>query len=143
MTTPSKTIAAITAVAALAVAGGTSIADDSATQITVSPVATIMPGQKAPFDAAGVKAIRRGKPVPAGYRLIGQKVTIARGVTNAGASLFFRCPDAKRLKTFGLTGELGPTLDPSYVDKHQTYARVFGSAKKGATVSGISYAVCR
>lgn len=151
MTTQLKSVAAtaataaIVAIAVIAGGAGTSIAAtaDTATQIGVSPVATIMPGQKAPFDAPGVRSIRRGKPVPAGYRLVGQKVTITRGVVDAGASLHFVCPDGKRLKTFGMTGEIGPTLDPSYIDKHQTYARAFGNGGRGVATSGVVYAICR
>jgi len=142
MRNPVKLIAAATAAAALA-AGGVSIAADTATQITVEPAATLMPGQNSPFDAGGVKAIRRGKPIPAGYRLVGQKVTNTRGLSSAGAALFFRCPDGKRLKTFGDSGGIGFSIDRSYVDHRQTWVRTFAGKKKGVADTGIVYAVCR
>jgi hypothetical protein len=141
MRTPLKLISALAVVATLAV-GGVAIAADGATQITVEPSATLMPGQTAPFDAAGVRAIRRGKPIPAGYRLVGQKVTNTRGIPSAGAALFFRCPDGKRLKTFGQTGDVGLVLDRDYVNHRQTYART-SPGKRGQTMTGIAYAVCR
>src|SRR5436190_8631292 len=85
MFTPLKTIAAITTVAALA-AGGVSIAADTATQLTVEPVASLHAGDISPFDAGGVKAIRRGKAIPPGYVIIGQKITNTRGTAGAGAA---------------------------------------------------------
>jgi len=142
MRNPIKLVAAATAAAALA-AGGVSVAADTATQISVEPAATLMPGQNSPFDAAGVKAIRRGQPIPAGYRLVGQKVTTTRGTKNAGASLFFRCPDGKRLKTFGDSGGIGFGIDRAYVDHRQAWVRTYGAREKGAAESGIVYAVCR
>jgi len=142
MRNPTKLIAAIAAGAALA-AGGVSIAADTATQISVQPAATLMPGQNSPFDAAGVKAIRRGQPIPAGYRLVGQKVTTTRGTANAGASLFFRCPGDKRLKTFGDSGGIGFAIDRAYVDHRQAWVRTHGARKKGVAESGIVYAVCK
>jgi hypothetical protein len=142
MLTPHKTIAAAVAVAALA-AGGVSVAADTATQIAVEPVASLNAGDIAPFDAPGVKAIRRGKAIPSGYVLVGQKVTNTRGQSGAGAALYFRCPDGKRLKTFGATGDraLG-SADRPYVDHKSTWVRS-APGVKGKTVTGIGYAVCR
>jgi len=136
-----KSIAALAAVTAL-VAAGASIAADGTTQITVERVASILPGQPSPFDAAGVRAIRRGKPIPTGYVLVGQKVTNTRGIASAGASLFFRCPDGKRLKTFGGVGDVGFSLDRDYFDHRQTYARTY-PGKRGVPKRSIVYAVCR
>ena len=142
MLTPRKTIAAVVAVAALA-AGGVSIAADTATQIAVEPVAALKAGDTSPFDAAGVKAIRRGKAIPSGYVLVGQKVTNTRGQTSTGAALYFRCPDNKRLKTFGTTGDRAlAAADRPYVDHKSTYVRS-APGIKGQTVTGIAYAVCR
>lgn len=138
MTTPTKTIAAAAAAAVLA-AGGAAVAADTATQISVEPVAAIEAGATAPFDAAGVKAIRRGKPIPKGYVLIGQKVTSTSGIKPAGASLSFRCPGEKRLKTFGG----GPmAADRTYYNHRQTWIRTF-AAPKGQTQTYTVYAVCR
>lgn len=136
-----KHIAALATAAALAV-GGVSIAADTATQVSIEPSATLMAGDTSPFDAAGVKAIRRGKDIPSGYRLVGQKVTNTRGRTAAGAALHFRCPGHKRLKTFGGTGGVGFAIDRRYVNHRQAWVRTY-AAKRGDTDSGIVYAVCR
>ena len=141
MPAPLTSIAAFTAVAALA-AGGVAIAADGATQITVERSATLMPGQTSPFDAPGVRAIRRGKPIPAGYRLVGQRVTNTRGLPSAGAALYFRCPDGKRLKTFGISGNIGAGVDREYVDHRDTWIRTHPGTR-GQTTTGVVYAVCR
>lgn len=142
MLTPHKTIAAVAAVAALA-AGGVSVAADTATQIAVEPVASLNAGDISPFDAAGVKTIRRGKAIPSGYVLVGQKVTNTRGQAGAGAALYFRCPDGKRLKTLATTGDRAlAAADRAYVDHKSTWVRS-APGVKGKTVTGIAYAVCR
>lgn len=142
MLSPHKSIAAIVAVSALA-AGGVSIAADTATQLTVEPLASLQAGDTSPFDAAGVKAIRRGKPIPTGYVLVGQKVTNTRGASGAGAALYFRCPDGKRLKTFGTTGSRAlASADRPYVDHKSTWVRS-APGVKGQAVTGSAYAVCR
>jgi hypothetical protein len=142
MLTPHKTIAAAVAIVALA-AGSVSIAADTATQITVEPVASLQAGDASPFDAAGVKAIRRGKAIPSGYVLVGQKVTNIRGQAGAGAALYFRCPGDKRLKTFGATGQGAlAAADRTYVDHRSTWVRS-APGKKGEAMTGTAYAVCR
>ena len=138
MLTPHKTVAAIVAVAALT-AGGVSIAADTATQLKVEPLATLVAGDTAPFDAAGVKAIRRGKPIPSGYVLVGQKVTNTRGQASAGAALYFRCPDDKRLQTFGGGGM---AADRTYYNHKSTWVRT-SPGVKGQSTTGTVYAVCR
>jgi hypothetical protein len=142
MLSPHKSIAAVLVVSALA-AGGVSVAADTATQVVVEPVASLAAGDTSPFDAAGVKAIRRGKAIPAGYVLVGQKVTNTRGVPSAGAALYFRCPGDKRLKTFGTTGQGAlAAADRPYVDHHSTWVRS-APGKKGEAMTGTAYAVCR
>ena len=142
MPSPHKTIAVLVAAAALA-AGGVSIAADTATRLTVEPLASLNAGDTSPFDAAGVKAIRRGKAIPAGYVLVGRKVTNTRGVPGAGAALYFRCPDAKRLRTFGTTGTRGlAAADRPYVGRKSTWVRS-APGTKGRSVTGSVYAVCR
>ena len=137
-----KTIAILAAAAALT-AGGVSIAADTATVVTVEPLASLQAGDTAPFDAAGVKAIRRGKAIPAGYVIVGQKVTTTRGVPSAGAALYFRCPDDKRLKTFAGSGRAGlAAADRAYVDHKSTWVRT-SPGLKGKTTTGTVYAVCR
>jgi hypothetical protein len=48
-----------------------------------------------------VSAVRRGKPIPPGYVLVGRKIDIKRGKSAAGAGLRYHCPDGMRLRTFG------------------------------------------
>jgi hypothetical protein len=141
MTTPIKSIAAVATAAVLA-AGGVSIAADTATRISVEPSATLLPGTKAPFDAAGVKAIRKGKAIPKGYRLQGIKVTNTRGTSSAGAALYFKCAQG-RLRTFGQTGGIGFAIERTYVGHQSTWVRTYPAKKKGAAESGVVYAVCR
>jgi hypothetical protein len=138
-----KTAALLAAVASLAVAG-VSIAADGATTVTVDPATTLMPGATAPFDAPGVRAVRRGKPIPAGYRLIGQHVKIVRGRQAAGAALRFSCPGATRLRTFGVTGMIGAAVTDGgadYVGRRSAWLRTFEVRGRGA--DGTVYAVCR
>jgi hypothetical protein len=139
MRTSSKSIAALAATAAIGITGIAAAAPEGPTLVTVEPAPTLNAGDKAPFDAAGVKAIRRGKPIPAGYVLIGQKVTIKRGKIPAGATLFFKCPGTKRLKTFGTIGRAGFLANRDYVDHRQTYI----SSYSGRDATGTVYAVCR
>jgi len=141
MSSPTKILAALAAVAALG-AGGVAIAADTATQLTVEPIASLHAGDTSPFDAGGVKAIRRGKPIPSGYVIIGQKVTNTRGTLGAGAALFFRCPDGKRLKTLAGSGAGLAAADRPYVNHRQTWVRTTPGVK-GKAVVGTAYAVCR
>jgi hypothetical protein len=141
MPTPHKIIAAAVAVAALA-AGGVSIAADTATQITVEPLASLQAGDTSPFDAGGVKEIRRGKAIPSGYVLVGQKVTNTRGQAGAGAALYLRCPGDKRLRTLGGSGAGLAAADQVYVGHHSTWVRTT-PGKKGETMTGTVYGVCR
>jgi hypothetical protein len=114
------------------------------TQITVTPVASLGPGERAPVDAAGVKAIRRGKTIPAGYELVGQRVEIERGTKAAGAYLRFQCPGSKRLRSFLITGSAGFVAPRAYVNHRSTFVGSFPSFSDGATTrSGVVYAVCR
>jgi hypothetical protein len=135
----SKSIAALAATAVLGISGIAAAAAEGPTEVTVEPAPTLTAADKAPFDAAGVRAIRRGKPIPAGYVLIGQKVTIKRGKIPAGATLFFKCPGSKRLKTFGTIGRAGFVANRDYVDHRQTYV----SSYSGRDTTGTIYAVCR
>lgn len=139
MRTASKSIAALAAAAALGVTGIAGAASSGPTQVIVEPAATLKAGDKAPFDAPGVRVIRRGKPIPAHYVLVGRKVTIKRGKIPAGATLFFKCPDGKRLKTFATTGRAGFTAYRNYVNHRQTYV----SSYSGRDATGTVYAVCR
>ena len=114
-----------------------------ATEIKVTAAPTLGAGQTAPFDAAGVKAVRRGKPIPAGYVLVGQTVDIQRGAKSAGAALTFRCPGAKTLRTFGVVGNAGfSAVDRNYPGHRQTAVMSFAPPRL-AHATGTVYAVCR
>jgi hypothetical protein len=141
MSKSSRIIAAGCAVAVLA-GTGAAIAADGSSQITVHAPTQLKAGQTAPFDAPGVKAIRRGKPIPDGYLLIGQQVDVQLGAKTAGAALRFTCPDAKRLKTFGVTGHAGFLAVQNYGDHKTTNIMSFPPPHL-RHASGTVYAVCR
>ena len=141
MSKSSRIVAAVCSVAVLAGTGAASAADGSS-QITVHAPMQLKAGQTAPFDAPGVKAIRRGKPIPAGYVLVGQQVDVSRGAKTSGAALRFTCPDAKRLKTFGVTGHAGFFAPQNYGD-HRTANIMSFPPPHLRQASGTVYAVCR
>jgi hypothetical protein len=144
MTTHRRLAAALGCLAAVAAAGtGAAVAADGATQIEVRAAPTLGPGQTAPFDAAGVKAIRRGKPIPAGYRLIGRQVDITRGASAAGAALTFRCPQGKTLRTFGTIGNAGFTATSRTYPGHRQTTIVSFAPPQLQRATGTVYAVCR
>jgi hypothetical protein len=136
----------IAALGCLAVFGGASsaaVAADGPTEIKVSAAPTLSAGQVAPFDAPGVRAVRKGKAIPAGYVLLGQSVSIQRGAKSAGAALTFRCPEGKTLRTFGVVGNAGfAAADRDYAGHRQTSILSFAPPKL-AQATGTVYAVCR
>jgi hypothetical protein len=135
MTKP-RILAAVTAVAVLAAGTGTALAQQEGDiTVTVGPKTTLMPGDTSPFDAPGVRAIRRGKDIPSGYRIIGRKVT--GGGHGVGAAIRFTCPDGKRLKTFATTGKAGFAATRDYVNHRSTIIESIGRG------DGTVYAVCR
>jgi hypothetical protein len=69
-------VAVVVGVAVLAIGAGTTFAagDAASTTIQVSAAPSLRSGDLAPVSAAGVRAIRRGQPIPAGYTLVGQSV---------------------------------------------------------------------
>jgi hypothetical protein len=146
MSKRTRLIATIGCVTALGGAG-VAMAADGPTQIAVSDAPAITAGQTAPFDAAGVRSIRRGKPIPRGYVLVGQTVEVTRGTRggnakSAGAALSFKCPGTKTLRTFGVVGNAGFTAPTDYVRHRQT--RVFSFAPPTLDhATGTLYAVCR
>jgi hypothetical protein len=137
MTKP-RILAALTAVAVLAGGTGTALAQgEGDTTITVGPRTVLTAGDTAPFDAPGVRAIRRGQPIPSGYRLIGRHVSGYSG--GVGAAIRFTCPDGKRLKTFGVTGRAGFLAERNYVNHRSTIIESIGRTGDSGTI----YAVCR
>ena len=138
--------AAATAAAALLGVAGAAFAAGAAapapTTVTVTPVTTLKAGDTSPFDVAGVKAIRKGKAIPSGYVLPGYKVETHRGTKVAGAALRVVCPDGKRLRSFGTTGQAGFLAPTPYVGKRSTVIVSLPSGSKVDT-SGTIYAVYR
>src|SRR3954453_13524249 len=142
MITHRRLIAILSCVTALG-ATGVAVAADGSTDIKVTAAPTLTAGQKAPFDAPGVRSIRRGKPIPAGYRLIGQQVDITRGAKTAGAALTFRCPGTKTLRTFVIVGNAGfSAVNRNYPGHRQTQIVSFAPPTLDHAV-GTVYAVCR
>jgi hypothetical protein len=137
-------IAAAVCSAAVLAGGAAAIAADGSTQITVHAPTQLKAGQRAPFDGAdfGVSAIKEGKPIPRGYVLVGQQVDVQRGAAAAGAALRFTCPDRKRLRTFGTTGDAGFDAPRDYGDHRSTRVMSFPLAHE-QRASGTVYAVCR
>jgi hypothetical protein len=134
-------VAALGCLAALGSAG-TAVAADGPTDIKVQAAPTLAANTTAPFDAPGVRAIRRGKPIPRGYVLIGQQVAIERGAKAAGAALLFRCPQRKTLRTFGIVGNAGFSAPRDYAGHRQT--TIFSFAPPTLEhATGTVYAVCR
>jgi hypothetical protein len=146
MSNRTRLVAAIGCLAALG-GSGVAMAADGPTRVAVSDAPTLSAGQTAPFDAPGVRSIRRGRPIPRGYVLVGQTVDITRGTRggnakSAGAALSFRCPGTKTLRTFGVVGNAGFSAPTDYVRHRQT--RVFSFAPPTLDhATGTLYAVCR
>jgi hypothetical protein len=144
MTKHRRLIAILSCVIALGATGAAAaVAADGATDIKVTAAPTLTPGQKAPFDAPGVRSIRRGKPIPAGYRLIGRQVEITRGATSAGAALTFRCPQGKTLRTFGIVGNAGFSATNRDYPGHRLTTIVSFAPPTLDHATGTVYAVCR
>ena len=136
MTKP-RIIAAFTALAVMAGGTGTALAQQGAeTTVTVGPRVVLSAGDTAPADAAGVRAVRRGQPIPSGYELIGRSVSGAAG--GVGAAIRFTCPDGKRLRTFATTGRAGFQITRDYVGRRSTIITSIGGRGDGTV-----YAVCR
>jgi hypothetical protein len=136
-----RLIATLGCLAALGSAGA-AVAADGATDIKVQAAPTLTAGRPAPFDAPGVRAIRRGKPIPRGYQLIGQQVDVQRGAKAAGAALIFRCPQGSTLRTFGIVGNAGFSAPRDYAGHRQTTIVSFAPPSL-AHATGTVYAVCR
>jgi len=119
----------------------TATAGDGDTSVTVGAPKSLVAGDKAPFDAPGVKAIREGKAIPAGYVLPGRTVTVEAGTGAVGAAIRYACPSDKTLRTFGTTGTVGLSIDRKYVGRRST--NVMSIGRSGKDTSGAVYAVCR
>ena len=139
-----KTTTALTTVLTVAVlsAGAvtTATAVDGDTSVTVGAPRALVAGAEAPFDAAGVRAVRRGQEIPAGYVLVGRTVTVKAGTGAAGAALRLTCPSGKVLRTLGATGDAGLSIDRAYVGKRSTQVM---SIRGDGDRTGTLYGVCR
>lgn len=140
-----KTTTALTTLLAAAVvsAGAVTTANavDGDTSVTVGAPKPLSAGAKAPFDAAGVKAVRRGKAIPAGYVLVGRSVVVEAGTGAAGAAVRLTCPTGKVLRTLGATGDAGLQIERPYVGRQSTNVTSFG--RRGGNATGVLYGVCR
>jgi len=119
----------------------TANAVDGDTAVTIGAPKPLVAGDKAPFDAAGVKAIRRGKTIPAGYVLVGRAVNIDAGTGAAGAAVRLSCTGGKTLRTLGSTGNAGLQIGRTYVGRKFTNVMSLGT--RGGDASGAVYGVCR
>lgn len=147
MFTTRKHLAILTAGAALAAAGATAVASTAASTdatVTIGPQVSLHAGQTSPFDAPGVKAVRRGKAIPSGYVLVGRKVTIDRGTAGStGAVMKLSCPSGTSVRTIGQTGQNGPGIigSTNYTGHHDVRVAVW-SPPLDVRSTGMSYAVC-
>lgn len=142
--TTTKLLTALVAAGMLA-AGVTSVATAAPGdgQITVGPQIVKPAGEVSPFDAAGVPAVRRGKPIPKGYVLVGRRVTIDRGTSGAvGAALKLRCPAGKTARTLGTSGANGPALIGDRYVGHRDVRVAVWSPPRAPRSTGVSYVVC-
>ncbi len=131
------------AVAVAAIGSGAAIAaqSDTPTQVTVGSKTTLNAGDRSPFDAPGVRAIRAGKPIPSGYVVIGRTVKVDRGTNAAGAAINVICPGTKRLRTFATGGHAGFYAPREYAN-HRSTVIVSLPDSHLATSSGTVYAIC-
>jgi hypothetical protein len=135
--------AAITAVAAVPAAGALG-AGANDTTVTIEPTTVLKAPATSPFDAPGTPAVRKGKAIPAGYRLIGRKITIQRGSQAGWGALRMTCPSGTKTRTLARTGDIGPQLVGKY---HSTFVVTLATngpdVKPGQSVSGTVWLVCR
>lgn len=138
-------------VAALAALAGTALAAGQGTdsQVTVSSRAVVAAaGQTSPVDVGGVRAVRAGKPIPAGYVLVGRHVKFVRGSEAAYGALHMTCPAGKTLRGLARQGQVGPQVyrGTNYSGKRSVDVIVDFNANKtpvGATAEGDVLALCR
>lgn len=141
-----KTATALTTLLAASVlsagAVGTAVAASGDAVMTLGSTTQLVAGAQSPIDAGGVKAVRRGKAIPAGYVLVGRKLTIEPGGGAAGAIVRLTCPAGKTLRTYGVTGTAGGSAARGdYVGKRRGEILAFG--RPGQTSSATYYGVCR
>jgi hypothetical protein len=145
-------VASALSLAALGAGGTVALAatsgSDAPTTVDVTTAPALGVGDKAPFDVPGVKAIRRGQAIPAGYTLVGYHITVHRGAKMAGAALRFSCPSGQKLASFAVTGRAGFSATGKYWDHNTAWVMstpgmraADGSALTAA--EGNLYAICK
>jgi hypothetical protein len=138
-----KTTAVVLSAAAVGI-GGVAAADSVVTTLAVSDAGTLRTGDVAPVSVAGVRAIRRGRTIPAGYQLLGQTVQTTPGGPRAGAALTLRCPNSTRLRGLAAVGGVGFSVpDRNYAGKRQTLVITYTASPSSGTTQGTVYAACR
>jgi hypothetical protein len=151
MFTRVRILLALAVVGAVAAAAGTALAAEQGTdsQITISPRTVVASaGQTSPVDVGGVRAVRAGKPIPAGYVLIGRHVKFTRGTEVGYGALTMRCPSGKTLRGLARQGQVGPQVvrDTHYPGKRSVDLIVTYDANRtpvGGTAEGTVLALCR
>ena len=151
MFTRLRIILSLAVVGAVAAAAGTALAaaQGSDSQVTISPRTVVASaGQTSPVDVGGVRAVRAGKPIPAGYVLVGRHVKFTRGTEAGFGALTMRCPAGKTLRGLARQGQVGPQVyrDVNYPGKRSVNLIVDYDANHtpvGGTVEGTVLALCR
>jgi hypothetical protein len=133
--------------ASLALAGSAVAAGAVDTTISVSPRVLTSAPAVSPADFAGVSKVRRGRPLPRNWVVVGRDVRITRGAEAAYAALRMTCPTGKTWRSGASTGDVGATvLDRSARGKHSLLVMATFSAadvRQGETASGTVLALCR
>jgi hypothetical protein len=150
MLTRIRILLALAVVGAVAAAAGTALAAQGTdSQVTISPRTVVASaGQTSPVDVGGVRAVRAGKPIPAGYVLIGRHVKFTRGTEVGYGALTMRCPSGKTLRGLAREGQVGPQVyrDVNYPGKRSVNVIVDYDANHtpvGGTAEGTVLAICR
>jgi hypothetical protein len=150
MFTRIRVLIAIAVIGALAGAAGTALAASSGTdsQVTISSRTVVASaGQTSPVDVGGVRAVRAGKPIPAGYVLVGRHVKFVRGTEAGYGALTMRCPAGTTLRGLARQGQIGPQVvrDTHYPGKRSVDLVVDFDANHtpvGGTAEGTVLALC-
>src|SRR5919202_2978307 len=122
MFTRIRVLIAIAVIGVVAGGAATALAATQGTdsQVTISPRTVVASaGQTSPVDVGGVRAVRAGKPIPAGYVLVGRHVKFVRGTEAGFGALTMRCPSGKTLRGLARQGQVGPQVyrDVNYPGK--------------------------
>jgi len=117
------------------------------TTIAVSPRVTTIAPAVSPADFAGVSKVRKGRPLPRGWVVVGRDVRITRGGEVAHAALRMTCPKGTTWRSGASTGDIGAgVLDRSARGKRSLLVIATFSAsdvRRGETAAGSVLALCR